>query len=390
MRKAIHRSYCSVVTAAALAFFSAGPAQSQTAPFIAKAEQAYMIDAETGTVLLSQNENQPFPPASLAKLMTVEVVLDALSKGQVTPETAYPVSEYAWRTGGAPSRTSTMFAALKSSVSINDLLTGIIVQNANDGCIVIAEGMTGSDAAFAKRMTARAGELGMSRSTFTNSTGLPDPGNQTTARDMVRLAQHLHDTHPDRYGLFTKPDFEWNRIFQRNKNTLLMPGSGIDGLGLGFAEGSGFAAVVSAEREGRRVYLALSGIVDDKTRQEEARRVVDWGLTAFEKRHLFSKDEAVGSVSVYGGDVAHIDLSPKEDVSVLVPVNNPERISGRIVYRWPLNAPLDVGANAGTLRIFSGERLLREVPLYTKAAVGKGSLTQNATGALKELLLFWL
>lgn len=390
MRKAIHRSYCSVVTAAALAFFSAGPAQSQTAPFIAKAEQAYMVDAETGTVLLSQNENQPFPPASLAKLMTVEVVLDALSKGQVTPETAYPVSEYAWRTGGAPSRTSTMFAALKSSVSINDLLTGIIVQNANDGCIVIAEGMTGSDAAFAKRMTARAGELGMSRSTFTNSTGLPDPGNQTTARDMVRLAQHLHDTYPDRYGLFTKPDFEWNRIFQRNKNTLLMPGSGIDGLGLGFAEGSGFAAVVSAEREGRRVYLALSGIVDDKTRQEEARRVVDWGLTAFEKRHLFSKDEAVGSVSVYGGDVAHIDLSPKEDVSVLVPVNNPERISGQIVYRWPLNAPLDVGANAGTLRIFSGERLLREVPLYTKAAVGKGSLTQNATGALKELLLFWL
>ncbi|MFJ1306874.1 D-alanyl-D-alanine carboxypeptidase family protein [Agrobacterium sp. P15N1-A] len=390
MRKAIHRSYCSVVAAAAFAFFSAGPVQSQTGPFIAKAEQAYMIDAETGTVLLSQNENQPFPPASLAKLMTVEVVLDALSKGQVTAETAYPVSEYAWRTGGAPSRTSTMFAALKSSVSINDLLTGIIVQNANDGCIVVAEGMAGSDAAFAKRMTVRAGELGMSSSTFTNSTGLPDPGNRTTARDMVRLAQHLRDTYPERYGLFTKPDFEWNRIFQRNKNTLLMPGSGIDGLGLGFAEGSGFAAVVSAERDGRRVYLALAGIVDDKTRQEEARRVVDWGLTAFEKRHLFSKDEAVGSVSVYGGDVSHIDLSPKEDVSVLVPVNNPDRISGRIVYRWPLNAPLDVGANAGTLKIFSGERLLREVPLYTKAAVGKGSLTQNATGALKELLLFWL
>ncbi|NTE81296.1 D-alanyl-D-alanine carboxypeptidase [Agrobacterium tumefaciens] len=390
MRKAIHRSYRSVAVAAAFAFFSAGPVQSQTGPFIAKAEQAYMIDAETGTVLLSQNENQPFPPASLAKLMTVEVVLDALSKGQVTSETAYPVSEYAWRTGGAPSRTSTMFAALKSSVSINDLLTGIIVQNANDGCIVVAEGMAGSDAAFAKRMTARAGELGMSSSTFTNSTGLPDPGNRTTARDMVRLAQHLRDTYPERYGLFTKPDFEWNRIFQRNKNTLLMPGSGIDGLGLGFAEGSGFAAVVSAEREGRRVYLALAGIVDDKTRQEEARRVVDWGLTAFEKRHLFSKDEAVGSVSVYGGDVSHIDLSPKEDVSVLVPVNNPDRISGRIVYRWPLNAPLDVGANAGTLKIFSGERLLREVPLYTKAAVGEGSLTQNATGALKELLLFWL
>lgn len=390
MRKAIYRSYRSVIVAAAFAFVSAGTAQSQTGPFIAKAEQAYMIDAETGTVLLSQNEDQSFPPASLAKLMTVEVVLNALSNGKVTPETTYPVSEYAWRTGGAPSRTSTMFAALKSSIGINDLLTGIIVQNANDGCIVVAEGMAGSDAAFAKDMTTRAGELGMNRSIFANSTGLPDPGNRTTAKDMVRLAQHLHDTYPDRYGLFTKPDFEWNRIFQRNKNTLLLPGSGIDGLGLGFAEGSGFAAVVSAEREGRRVYLALAGIADDKTRQEEARRVVDWGLTAFEKRHLFSKDEAVGAVSIYGGDVSHIDLSPKEDVSVLVPVNNPDRISGRIVYRWPLNAPLDAGANAGTLKIFSGERLLREVPLYTKAAVGKGSLTQNATGALKELLLFWL
>ncbi|MBP8940302.1 MAG: D-alanyl-D-alanine carboxypeptidase, partial [Agrobacterium sp.] len=149
MRKAIYRSYCSVVVAAGLAFLSADAAQSQTAPFIAKAEQAYMIDAETGTVLLSQNEDQSFPPASLAKLMTVEVVLDALSKAQVTPETAYPVSEYAWRTGGAPSRTSTMFAALKSSVGINDLLTGIIVQNANDGCIIVAEGMAGSDPAFA-------------------------------------------------------------------------------------------------------------------------------------------------------------------------------------------------------------------------------------------------
>ncbi|MES5044525.1 D-alanyl-D-alanine carboxypeptidase family protein [Rhizobium nepotum] len=390
MRKAIHRSFCSVAAAAVFALFGNGSAQSQTAPFIAKAEQAYMIDAETGTVLLSQNENQSFPPASLAKLMTVEVVLDALAKGQVTPETAYSVSEYAWRTGGAPSRTSTMFAALKSSVSINDLLTGIVVQNANDGCIIVAEGMAGSDPAFAKRMTARAGELGMDRSTFANSTGLPDPGNQTSAKDMVFLARHLRDTYPDRYGLFTRPDFEWNRIFQRNKNTLLVPGSGIDGLGLGFAEGSGFAAVVSAERDGRRVYLALAGIADDKTRQEEARRVVDWGLTAFEKRHLFARDEAVGSVSVYGGDVSHIELSAKEDVSVLVPVNNPERISGRIVYRWPLNAPLDSGANAGTLKIYSGERLLREVPLYTKAAVGKGTLTQNAAGALKELLLFWL
>lgn len=347
-----------------------------------------MIDAETGTVLLAINENTPFPPASLAKLMTLEVVMDALSKGQVNAETSYPVSEYAWRTGGAPSRTSTMFAALKSSVGINDLLTGIIVQNANDGCLVVAEGMAGSDAAFAKRMTERAAALGMTSSSFANSTGLPDQVSKTTARDMVLLAKHIHDTFGERYGLFSKPDFEWNRIFQRNKNSLL--GNGIDGLGLGFAEGHGISSVVSAERDGRRIYLTLAGLPDDKTRQEEARRVVEWGLTAFQKRDLFQKDETVGNIGVYGGSTAAIDLAVHEHVSVLIPISNPDRLSGRIVYNWPLNAPLEAGYNAATLKIFSGEKLLREVPLYTTAAVEKGTLTQNAAGALKELLFFWL
>ena len=369
---------------------SIGTASAQSGGLAVKAQQAYMIDAETGTVLLSLNENTQFPPASLAKLMTVETVLDALKNGRVTPETAYPVSEYAWRTGGAPSRTSTMFAALKSSVSINDLLTGIVVQNANDGCIILAEGMTGSDAAFAKTMTERAKALGLTGSVFANSTGLPDPANKTTAKDMVALAKHIRDTYPDRYSLFTKPDFEWNRIFQRNKNTLLAPDLGIDGLGLGFAEGHGYSAVISAERDGRRIYLTLAGMEDDKTRQEEARRVVEWGLTAFQKRELFQKNETVGSVSVYGGAASAIDLAVHETVSVLVPLNNPDRLSGRIVYNWPLNAPLEPGFNAATLRIFSGERLLREVPLYTTAAVAPGTLTQNAAGALKELLFFWL
>ncbi|WP_416408742.1 D-alanyl-D-alanine carboxypeptidase family protein [Agrobacterium rosae] len=388
MRKPIYRHLRTLFVAAACIAAVTSGAFAQSASIAVKAQQAYMIDAETGTVLLAINENTPFPPASLAKLMTVEVVMDALSKGQVNAETSYPVSEYAWRTGGAPSRTSTMFAALKSSVGINDLLTGIIVQNANDGCLVVAEGMAGSDAAFSKRMTERAAALGMTSSSFANSTGLPDQVSKTTARDMVLLAKHIHETFGERYGLFSKPDFEWNRIFQRNKNSLL--GNGIDGLGLGFAEGHGFSSVVSAERNGRRIYLTLAGLPDDKTRQEEARRVVEWGLTAFQKRDLFQKDETVGNIGVYGGSTAAIDLAVHEHVSVLIPISNPDRLSGRIVYNWPLNAPLEAGYNAATLKIFSGEKLLREVPLYTTAAVEKGTLTQNAAGALKELLFFWL
>lgn len=387
MRNLILRHFRTLVFATLCVHVGATSAFAQ-ATITVKAQQAYMIDAETGTVLLAVDENKPFPPASLAKLMTVEVVMDALIKGQVAAETAYPVSEYAWRTGGAPSRTSTMFAALKSSVSVADLLTGIIVQNANDGCLIVAEGMAGSDSAFAKKMTERAKTIGLTGSSFANSTGLPDQVSSTTAKDMVLLAKHIHETAGDRYGLFSKPDFEWNRIFQRNKNSLI--GNGIDGLGLGFAEGHGFSAVVSAERDGRRIYLTLAGMPDDKTRQEEARRVVEWGLTAFEKRRLFDNDETVGSIGIYGGSVSSIDLSVHEQVNVLVPINNPDRLSGRIVYNWPLKAPLDANTNAATLKIFSGEKLLREVPLYTKAPVDKGTLSQNAVGALKELLFFWL
>jgi D-alanyl-D-alanine carboxypeptidase (penicillin-binding protein 5/6) len=322
--------------------------------------------------------------------MTTEVVLDAIAKGEINRDTQYPVSEYAWRTGGAPSRTSTMFAALKSSIRVEDLLTGIVVQNGNDSCIILAEGLTGSDGAFAKRMTERAGLLGLTHTAFTNSTGLPDPGNKTSAKDMVFLAQHIQKTYPDFYPLFSKPDFEWNRIFQRNKNSLLALNAGIDGMGLGFAEGSGYALVASAERDGRRVFLAMGGLADDKERMDETRRVVEWGLTAFESRRLFDKGASIGTISVYGGAAAGVELAVADPINVLVPVNNPERLSARIVYHWPLNAPVQAGYNAGTLRIFMGESMLREVPLYTTATVEKGTLRQRAGAALTELLFFWL
>ncbi len=365
-------------------------AQTPAAAFTVKAKQAYVIDAETGTVLLSQNEEEVFPPASLSKLMTVDLVLDGVMKGDVDPAQTFAVSEYAWRTGGAPSRTSTMFAALKSQIPVKDLLAGIIVQNANDACIILAEGMTGSDANFAKRMTERGLELGLKHSTFANSTGLPDPGNKTTVKDMVVLAQHLHRTYPAFYSLFTKPDFEWNKIYQRNKNSVLGAAPGIDGLGLGFDQANGFAVVASAEREGRRIYLGMAGLPDDKVRFEETRRVVEWGLTSFQKRTLYSKGETVGAVSVYGGAQSSIDVAVAEPVNVVVPISNPERLTGNIVYHWPLNAPVEPGFAAGTLQIFAGDRLLREVPLVTTGSVEKGTLSQNAGDALMELLFFWL
>lgn len=373
-------------------------AATQSAGFTTKAKQAYMVEAKTGTVLLSVNENQSFPAASLTKLMTMETVFSAMKRGELSPDTVYPVSENAWRTGGAPSGTTTMFAALKSQIRVDDLVKGVIIDNANDACIVLAEGMAGGEAQFAARMTARAKDLGLDRSVFANATGLPainptgvpEAESRTTARDMVELARHIYATYPDFYPLYAQPDFTWNKIFQRNKNPLLGLGMGIDGLGAGFAEGSGFAFVASVERNGTRLFLAMGGLASDKDRMDEAKRAFDWALSSFETRVVFKPGEVIGQAAVYGGNASHVDLVATEPVDLYLPTNNPERLSGNIVYHWPLRAPVREGQTVGTLKIAQGGRVLRQVPLVTASAVGEGTLTNKATDALMELMFFWL
>jgi D-alanyl-D-alanine carboxypeptidase (penicillin-binding protein 5/6) len=370
-----------------LPFATAATAADTNAPgFVTKANQAYMIEASTGTVLLAKNEEQTFSPASLAKLMTMDLVFDAVTKNQISLDTDYPVSENAWRTGGAPSRTATMFAALKSRVRVEDLIKGVTIQGANDSCIILAEGMSGGEPRFAEAMNMRARTLGMRKSVFGNATGLPDGGkSKTTARDIVVLAADLQKSYPNLYAYFSQPDFEWNKIFQRNRNPLLGLDLGADGLATGFAEGEGYSIAASVQLDGKRLFLALGGIASDKERTEEAKRVLEWGLTAFESRQLFADKEVIGSASVYGGTSRSVDLVAKMPVSVYIPINNPERLSARIVYRWPLVAPVKPDVEAGTLTILAGNRLLRQVPLYTTEAVGQGSLSSRAVDALMEL-----
>jgi D-alanyl-D-alanine carboxypeptidase (penicillin-binding protein 5/6) len=367
--------------------------------FDTKAAQAFMIEASTGTILLAKSEDQPISPASLAKLMTLDVVFDAIGRGQISLDTDYPVSENAWRTGGAPSRASTMFAALKSRVRVGDLIQGVAVQQANDGCIVLAEGISISEREFARRMTARAREIGMTRATFTNSTGLPDAndpnsGGKVSMRELVTLAQDLQQKHQDLYKYFGQADFTWNKIYQRNKNPLLLLNIGVDGLGLGFTDGEGFSIVASVERDGRRLFLALGGLKSDKERTEETRRVLEWGLNNFKSQRIFADSDVIGDASVYGGAQSTVGLLAKTPVDVYVPVDTPDRLSARIVYRWPLTAPVAANYDAGTLRVFLGARLVRELPLYTKESVAQGTLSRRAFDAFMELtesLLFsWL
>ncbi|MEM6461656.1 MAG: D-alanyl-D-alanine carboxypeptidase family protein [Pseudomonadota bacterium] len=357
--------------------------------FETKAKQAYLIEAETGTVLFSKNEDDLIPPASLAKLMTMELVFNALATGQLSLEQEFPVSENAWRTGGAVSGTSTMFAEINSSIRVGDLIRGVIVQSGNDACIILAEGMAGSEAAFANLMTQRARELGLEQSVFANSTGLPDPNAGVTMRELVQLARHIQQTYPDFYAIYSEEAFEWNNIYQRNRNPLLRANIGVDGLKTGFTEASGYAIVSSIERDGRRLFLAMSGMESVKQRASEARRILEWGLRAFEKRQLFAEGEIIGRASVYGGEQSKIPLTAEGPVDIMVPIATRERLRAKIVYDWPLNAPVEEGRPVGNLEVWVDEKLTQETPLFAAASVQKGPLHKRALDALLELSQFW-
>ncbi len=368
---------------------SAGSAAA-VEPLKTKAGQAFLFEAKTGTVLFVQDADKPIPPASLAKLMTAEYVFHLLKTGELSLDTTFPVSEYAWRTGGALSRTSTMFAALKSEIRVEDLLKGVIVQSANDGCIVLAEGIAGSEDEFAKLLTARAKELGFDHLVFGNSNGLPHPQNSVTIRELTLLSRHIHDTYPEYFSYYAIPEFTWNDIRQFNRNPLLGYVDGVDGMKTGYTEESGYAIVSTVERNGVRLYLGMSGLETKDDRKNQAAAALEWGLENFERRSVFKAGEVIASVSVYGGLQSNVSVSAHEPVSIYEEKIDPERVTGRVAYDWPLAAPVRKGDKVASLRLYKGDFLVNETPLYAEADVEPGDLKSRAFDALIEMLFFWI
>jgi len=364
------------------------PANAQL--FETKAAQAFMIDADTGTVLFAKDADKPIPPASMAKLMTMEVVFNAIKSGRLKLDDTFVVSENAWRKGGAPSGTSTMFAKLKSAIRLEDLIQGVTVQAANDGCIVIAEGMAGSEDNFAAQMTERARQIGLKTSTFVNSTGLPADGQQTTVRELALLALHLWRDYPDFYRYYGLKDFTWNKISQKNRNPLLAMDIGADGLAVGASETSGFGIVASVSHNGTRVIMAMNGLANDKERAEEARKLLDWGARSFEKTEIFAKDEVVGVAQVFGGAKSGVTLKAKGPIDIFLPITNRDKLTARIVYTGPVAAPVEEGQPVGALRVWIGDTLSQETPLFAAESIGVGTLPQRALDAVKELAIGWL
>ncbi len=357
--------------------------------FQSKAGQAILVDVDTGAILYEKEADARAAPANMAKLMTMAVVFRALEEGRLSLDQEFVVSETAWRQGGAPARGTTMFAELGSSIRVEDLIRGVIIQSANDGCIVLAEGMTGSQEAFVALMNEEAAKLGLTGSHFTNVTGLPDPDQVMSVRDLATLAGYLIREFPKFYPIYSEPEFTWNKIRQLNRNPMLTMNIGADGLATGSTEESGFGLVGSTVRNGQRLIIAINGAASEKARAEEARRLVGWGYDAFERVEVFGAGEVIAEARVFNGVQSRVGLVSKKPVEFLMPLDGRVTLRAEVVYDGPLEAPVSAGREAGYVRVATAGGMESRTPVYTAADVGVGPLSTRALDGLQELLLGW-
>lgn len=387
IERAVRRRYFSLIVLLALsAAFIMQASWALAMETIAR--QAFMMDFDTGVVLFEKNAREPMPTASMSKMMTAHLVFDRLKKGKLKLDDTFVVSENAWRIGGAKSGGSTMFLEPGERVTVEDLLRGVIIQSGNDASIVLAEGISGSEEAFAEELTGMAKDIGLSDSTFRNASGLPDPEHHMTARDLAYLAKHTIEAFPEYYPYYAEIEFMHNGIKQGNRNPLLYRSIGADGLKTGHTEASGFGLTASAVRGDRRLILVLNGLPSMNSRGEEAERLLDYGFRSFENRRLFKAGEEVGRAEVWYGEAGYVPLVSASDIIVTVPRAATSDVSASVVYSGPIPAPIQKGAALGALQIkseTSGELDVIERPLVAGADVGRLGIFGRAVFTAEQL-----
>jgi D-alanyl-D-alanine carboxypeptidase (penicillin-binding protein 5/6) len=348
--------------AAILPFVAASPAR---AAIETRAREAILIEVETGTVLLEKDADQSMPPASMSKIMTAYMVFERLKEGRLSLDDTLQVSERAWRKGG-----SKMWVEVGSQIRVEDLLRGVIVQSGNDACIVLAEGLSGTEELFAEEMTERAHEIGLLDSTFMNSTGWPDPNHRTTARDLAKLAVRTIEEFPEYYHYYSEKEFTWAGITQGNRNPLLYKALGADGLKTGHTEEAGYGLTASAARGDRRLVLVINGLPSVRARTEESIKLIQWGLREFENYALFEAGETVEAAAVWLGSEETVPLVADGEVLVTLGRKARKDMKVTVNYASPIPAPIEQGQEIATLVVTPGDGQTEiRLPLYAGASI---------------------
>ena len=322
------------------------------------AKHAILVDAETGTVLLDHRADTPIPPASMSKLMTIYIAFEQLKDGSLSLDDKFLVSRKAWRMGG-----SKTFVAVNKSVSVKDLLRGIIVQSGNDACIVLAEGIAGSEERFAELMTRRGREIGLRDSIFRNATGWPEEGHAMSARDIAFLSRRIIEDFPEYYPLFAEKTFKYSGIKQGNRNPLLYRDVGADGLKTGYTQASGYGLAASAIRDGRRVVLVLAGLPSVRARARESLRLIELAFRLFRNYALFEKGAVVDTADVWLGERDAVPLIAARDVKITLQRHARNKLKAVVAYTGPVPAPVRKGDRIARLVVTAPSFETLEVPL---------------------------
>jgi D-alanyl-D-alanine carboxypeptidase (penicillin-binding protein 5/6) len=346
-------------------------------PIDTQARAALVMEVETGTVLLDKNADERIPPASMSKLMTAYVVFNYLKEGRAKLDDELPVSEKAWRTGG-----SKMFVPLGDRVKISDLIHGMIIQSGNDACVVLAEGLAGSDSAFVEEMNREAKKIGLTNSHFANVDGLPNPDHWMTARDLAVVALRTIKDYPQFYELYGEKEFTFHNITQGNRNPLLYKNIGADGLKTGHTDEAGYSLVGSAKRGDRRVLVVLSGLPTANARAQESERLIEWAFREYNTVSLFTAGATVDEAQVWLGEQPKVPLTVAQDLALTVPRKSRKDMKVTVSYDQPVAAPIKKGQQLGKITVTVPDIKPVEMPLVAAADVARmGALGRIATVA---------
>ncbi len=376
------------ICAVLLALTSLVEAAWAQTPFESKAEEAILMDANSGIVFYERNADKLIEPASMSKMMTMILVFEALKKGDLTLDGELPITEDAWRRGGSPSGGSTMYAELNSRVKVADLMRGAMIQSANDACITFAEALSGTEDAFAARMTERGKELGLKEAVFRNSTGLPDPQHLMSVRDLTMLARYIIQNFPEYYKIYSEREFTWNSITQQNRNPLLVDYPGADGMKTGYTKSAGYGLVGSVQRDGRRLLIVVAGLKSINDRKQEAQKLLDFGFRQFKTVDVYAAGETVSKARVWGGAESWVDLKTPNAVRLALSPEEQGRVEVRLSYKSPILAPVAAGTEIGKVKFMLDGKVFAETPVQTANSVEESpSIWSRAMDSIMALTL---